>query len=226
MSRRVSAEIDAGIRRIIALQLWTLEAVKVNLRNPFRLVSGNHSPVYINCRRLISFPSFIDLFSAAAREIIQKQNVQVDVIAGGETAGIPFAAFLARTLNQPMVYVRKQTKRHGTESRIEGTSVRNCRMLLVEDLITDAGSKLDFIRALTEAGATVKDVLVVFDRLQGGRKALKKKGIRLHAMTDMTTTLRVAQESKLISANELRSIHSYLSSPARWHLARRLPYIS
>jgi len=226
MKPRTTRDIYTELRRIIALQLWAFEAVKVNLRTPFRLVSGNFSPVYINCRRLISFPSFVDLFGAAAREILKKEDLSIDVIAGGETAGIPFAAFLARALNRPMVYVRKRPKRHGIASRIEGTSVRKRRILLVEDLITDAGSKLDFIDALRKDGAVVKDVLVVFDRLQGGRKALIKEGIRLHSMTDMKMMLEVALESRLISTPTVQSIKAYLASPRRWHAMRQLPYRS
>ncbi len=224
MNRHSSAETEREIRRIVALQLWAYEAVKISLRTPFRLVSGNYSPIYINCRKLISFPAFIELFRAAAREIIRNNGIDIDGIAGGETAGIPFAAFLAVSLNKPLVYVRKKAKEHGIANRIEGTAVRDWQMLLVEDLITDAGSKLDFIEALTMAGASVRDVLVIFDRLQGGGAALKKRGVRLHAITDMKMVLSVAEDTNLIKTAALRSVRNYIASPARWHAIHGLPY--
>lgn len=218
-------EILASIRRATALQLWQLGAVKVNLEQPFKLTSGNFSPIYLNCRQLISSTSFADMFAAAARLICEAQNVRFDLLAGGETAGIPFAAFLARGFGKPMVYVRKAAKGHGVASLVEGTVHSGERVLLVEDLITDAGSKLHFISSITAAGGTVEDVLVLFDRQQGGRAALRDKGIQLHAVTDMEMALRVGGEGGAISASALAAVQKYLASPKAWHVERRLAYI-
>ncbi|MFH1009278.1 MAG: orotate phosphoribosyltransferase [Candidatus Latescibacterota bacterium] len=217
-------EFELQLGRLIALQLWELGAIEVNLAEPFRLVSGNYSPLYINCRRLISAPAFVDLFSASARIICDRRGVTFDVIAGGETAGIPFAAFLARAFARPLVYVRKKAKSHGIASRIEGTIRPGDKVLLVEDLITDAGSKLSFIEAIQESGGTVEDVLVVFDRLQGGREALHRHGIRLHSIADIDTALAVAEEIAMLSHDVLASIREYLANPAAWHQDRGLPY--
>ena len=199
MSGTIAEQVELGVRRVVALQLWQLGAVKVNLKEPFKLVSGNYSPIYINCRQLISAPAFADLFAAAARVICEQRGIAFDVVAGGETAGIPFAAFVARSFGRPMIYVRKETKAHGIASRIEGLLPPTANVLLVEDLITDAGSKLSFIDAIRQAGGVVKDVLVVFDRLQGGKNALGEQGIRLHAVTDMEMALSVAETDALRS---------------------------
>ena len=218
-------EITSTTRRLVALQLWQLGAIKVNLAEPFRLVSGKYSPIYINCRLLISSPAFADLFAAATRLIVEHRQVKFDVVAGGETAGIPFAAFVARAFGLPMVYVRKEVKGHGVPSRVEGSLQPQARVVLVEDLITDAGSKISFVEGIRGAGGVVEDVVVVFDRLQGGRDALKQEGIRLHALTDMDMVLAEAQVAGLVSREELDSVRSYLAYPKGWHLARGLPYL-
>jgi orotate phosphoribosyltransferase len=222
----LTREILNSIRRAAALQLWQLGAVKVSLVQPFKLTSGNCSPIYLNCRQLISSVAFADLFAAAARIIVESENLKFDFLAGGETAGIPFAAFLARTFSKPMVYVRKATKEHGLSSLVEGVLSAGARVLLVEDLITDAGSKLHFVKGIKEAGGTVDDVLVLFDRQQGGREALKDKSILLHAVTDMEIALEVASEIGAISAEVLTSVRDYLASPKAWHTERHLPYFA
>jgi orotate phosphoribosyltransferase len=224
MNDHLLEQIVEGIRRVVSLQLWQLGAIKVNLTEPFRLVSGNYSPIYINCRLLISSPAFVNLFSAAARIICDHRNIDFDVVAGGETAGIPFAVFLAHSFGKPMVYVRKATKDHGISSRIEGVLQPGTRALLVEDLITDAGSKLSFIEAIREVQATVRDVLVVFDRLQGGKEALAQETIQLHAITDMNIALEAGHTAKQISSADLVSIQRYLHEPRQWHLERGLQF--
>lgn len=221
----LTQEILVSIRRAVALQLWQLGGVKVDLDQPFKLTSGNFSPIYLNCRQLISSTSFADLFACAARLICETQNVRFDILAGGETAGIPFAAFLARGFGKPMVYVRKGAKGHGVASLVEGRVQPGERVLLVEDLITDAGSKLHFINSITAAGGTVVDVLVLFDRQQGGGAALKDQGIQLHAVTDMEIALRVGREAGAISGSALAGVQKYLASPKAWHVERRLAYI-
>lgn len=224
MSERVLEELELGIRRVAALELWQLGAVKVNLDEPFKLASGNSSPLYVNCRQLISAPAFADLFAAGARILCQRRGIRFDVIAGGETAGIPFAAFLARSFGCPMVYVRKAPKSYGIASRIEGMLEPGSRVLLVEDLITDAGSKLSFVEAISAAGSTVQDVLVAFDRLQGGHEALGHLGIALHAITDVDAALAVAEDAGLLAGEQLAEIRQYLKDAGAWHAARGLDY--
>ncbi len=225
MTASTSDHMLALMRRLIALELWRVGAIKVNVPEPFRLVSGNYSPIYINCRQLISSPAFVDLFVAGARLICDRHHIEFDLLAGGETAGIPFAAFLARAFGAPMIYVRKRSKEHGTRSIIEGVLPHDASVLLVEDLITDAGSKLAFVHAIEDAGGQVENVLVAFDRLQGGRQALADVGVRLHSTTDMDVALAEAKLSGTLAAGAMNSVQEYLSSPASWHAARGLPYV-
>ena len=220
-------EVDPVRERLaaaVALQLWELEAVRVRPDEPFRLASGNHSPIYVNCRRVISEPVFMQLFCAAAVAICERREVRVDAVAGGETAGIPFAAYLAQAMTRPMAYVRKKAKGYGIGSRVEGHLEAGARVLLVEDLITDGGSKLGFLDAVAEVGAEVRDVLVLFDRQQGGADLLARRGVTLHAVADRGSTLAVGQAAGLLSADAADTVEAYFNDPQAWHRARGLEY--
>ncbi|MEM7357313.1 MAG: orotate phosphoribosyltransferase, partial [Acidobacteriota bacterium] len=209
--------ILSRLREAIAFYLWRLEAVRVSPDEPFRLASGNRSPIYVNCRRVISEPGFMQLWSAAALLICEGRGLEIDAIAGGETAGIPFAAYLAPTLARPMVYVRKKAKGYGIASRVEGHLDEGSRVLLVEDLITDGGSKVGFLEAIRAAGGEVHDALVLFDRQQGGSELLAGHGTRLHAVADRATTLAAGQAAGVLSAAASTTVEEYFADPAGWH---------
>jgi orotate phosphoribosyltransferase len=219
-----SGGIAALVTRAIGIELWSMGAIRISGGDPFRLASGNYSPIYINTRLLIGSPIFARMFVAGARTVLPPAHT-FHRIAGGETAGIPFAAFLAFDYAKPLLYVRKQPKEHGLRGRIEGPLIERDRVLLVEDLITDAASKLSFIHALRAEGGIVEDVLVVFDRGQGGAKALEDEGVTLYALTNMTTVLRVGTDEGHISSAQTEAISRYLASPEEWHSERGLPYV-
>ncbi len=212
----LSEAILVRLRQAAALMLWQLGAVQVRPRRPFRLASGNLSPIYVNCRRAISEPAFMELFCTAARVICGRRRLAFEVVAGGETAGIPFASYLAASLSRPLVYVRKKAKGHGLANRVEGHLDGGERVLLVEDLITDGGSKLGFLDAVAEAGGEVRDVLVLFDREQGGAETLERHGVALHAIADLTTALAVGEAEGRLSAAERAMVDGYLRDPEGW----------
>ena len=145
----------ATVAQLTARMLLEVEAVRFSDGEPFIFTSGWASPVYIDCRRLISFPrvrqTLVDFgISTIYREIGFEQ---FDTVAGGETAGIPFAAWIADRLMLPMQYVRKKPKGFGRNAQIEGHLEAGSRVLLVEDLTTDGRSKVNFVHALRNAGA-------------------------------------------------------------------------
>ncbi len=226
MKYDTTSRIFKQLSETVSLLLWDAGAIRLDLDEPFKLASGNFSPIYINCRRIISNPSIMALFTAASHIILERRNLEFDLVAGGETAGIPFAAVLAQSLSKPMIYVRKAKKGYGLAALIEGSSPKEKRVLLVEDLITDAGSKLHFIEVIRNAKGTVNDVLVLFDRQQGGRAALQARGIELHSITDLKTALDVAGETGIIPRTELDEVRGYLDDPHRWHERRGLEYTS
>ena len=169
---------------LTAKMLLEVEAVRFMTDKPFIFTSGRASPVYTDCRRLISFPRVRStLIDFACATIMRDAGFeQFDAVAGGETAGIPFAAWMADRLGLPMLYVRKKAKGFGRNAQIEGHLVEGQRVLLVEDMTTDGGSKVNFCNALREAGAKVDHVLVFFfyDIFPEGQKILSDLGVTLH----------------------------------------------
>ena len=216
--------ILSRMRQACALSLWEMGAIRVNAQQPFQLASGNYSPIYVNCRRAISDPDFMRLFSATASMILSRRASSFDCVAGGETAGIPYASHLAGMIAKPMVYVRKKSKGYGLGARVEGGSVDGKAVLLVEDLITDGGSKLSFLDAISEAGGKVTDVLVLFDRQQGGGDLLAERGVGLYAVTDRTTAFAVGVSADLIDDPTQISLDDYFRDPVSWHRQRGLSF--
>lgn len=208
----------------VAKDLLETRSVYVNLKQPFTLTSGRRSPVYVDCRRLISYPKIRYRIVIRFAEIVAaKIGVkEVDVIAGGETAGIPYAAFLAVKLNKPMVYVRKTPKGHGRSAQIEGVLNQGDRVLLVEDLVTDGESKLQFKAGIETAGGRMTDCLCVFeyrcDRLglQEARENLARHDIRLHSLATWDDVLSVMEIEGRFSAEQRDELLRFLKDPEGW----------
>lgn len=203
--------------------LLDIEAVHYWSDQPFIFTSGWASPVYIDCRKLISTP-------LQRREIIQLAAEEIDrhigrdgfdLLAGGETAGIPFAALLADYFYAPLIYVRKQPKGFGRLSQIEGSLGAGKRVILVEDLTTDAKSKINFCAALKRAGAVVDHAVVVFyyGVYPDAEANLKEAGIVLHALTDWKTTLDVAEARGYFDAAQVKVVREFLADPPTWSKA-------
>src|ERR1700741_212771 len=170
------------IAELTAKMLLEVEAVRFMEDKPFIFTSGWASPVYTDCRRLISFPRVRrTLIDFGASTVMRDAGFeQFDAVAGGETAGIPFAAWMADKLGLPMLYVRKKAKGFGRNAQIEGHLTPGQRVLLVEDLTTDGRSKVNFCLALREAGAVVEHVFVNFyyDIFPESKKTMADLGVR------------------------------------------------
>ena len=204
--------------------LLDIEAVNFRPDDPYTFTSGRKSPSYIDCRRIISFPSARRELSRLAVELIERDigSGEIDVVAGGETAGIPFAAWIADALEQPMIYVRKQPKGFGRMAQIEGELPEGARVLLVEDLTTDGGSKVRFIEALRKAGATVAHTYVVFHYgiFAEGLATMAELGVKLHALATWWDVLDVARAGDLYTPDQLDTVEAYLDDPEGWSAAR------
>src|SRR5579885_92327 len=172
------------IQQVTSRILLEVGAVNFSSATPFIFTSGWASPVYIDCRRLIFYPRVREtLCEFATSTILREVGFEaIDVIAGGETAGIPFAAWIADRLMLPMQYVRKKPKGFGRNAQIEGHIEDGDRVLLVEDMTTDGRSKVNFCKALRGAGAVVEHCFVLFfyDIFPEGRKILSDLGVTLH----------------------------------------------
>jgi len=212
------------IRDLVSALLWETRAFKVSFEEPFTLASGNRSPLYVDCRVIISYPWARGIVTSCAQWLCEADHVAADYVAGGETAGIPFAAWLAERWAKPFVYVRKQPKGYGMGAQIEGDLPPGKRVLLCEDLITDGKSKLTFVDGIEKAGGEVKDCLVVFDREQGGAELLRRRGVALHSLSDLASCLRFVTAAGHFTPDAGASIDAYLADPARWHAERGYDY--
>ncbi|MGB1077830.1 MAG: orotate phosphoribosyltransferase, partial [Bdellovibrionales bacterium] len=142
--------------------------------------------------------------------------------AGGETAGIPYSAFIAERLDIPMLYVRKKPKGFGRMAQIEGCMDEDGKnVALIEDLQTDGGSKKLFIDVLRDAGAKVEHAFVVFHYgiFPESLENMKKLGVELHSLTDWWNVLEVAKEQNYFDAETLSSVESFLNDPEGWREA-------
>ena len=215
-------EISATARTTARI-LLEIEAVLFRPDDPFIFTSGRASPVYVDCRKIISFPRARARLMDLGVEMI-KQEVgyeSLEAIAGGETAGIPFAAWIAERLALPMLYVRKKPKGFGRDAQIEGDLKEGSRVLLVEDLATDGGSKLNFIEALRTAGAEAAHTFVIFHYgiFPEGIAALEAKGVRLHALATWWDALAVAEEEGYLPGDGAKQVRAFLQDPEAWSAA-------
>ena len=200
--------------------LLEIKAISFNTDTYFQLASGKFSPVYVDCRRIISFPKartkIIRMMVSLIQERVGEEFFQN--IAGGETAGIPFAALVANELQLPMTYIRKKPKGYGKNSRIEGMLDAGENVLLVEDLATDGGSKFSFVDAIRTAGGNCRYSSVVFyyDIFPEATRKLKEHGIELLYLTNWQAIIDSQRIRTLLSSAEIREISTFLENPKYW----------
>ncbi len=212
------------IARLTARMLLEIGAVNFNTDTPYTLASGLPSPSYIDCRKLISFPRIrATLMDFLTVTVMRDAGFEAfDNIAGGETAGIPFAALVAERMALPMTYVRKKPKGYGRNARIEGAMTEGQRVLLVEDLTTDGGSKLSFVDAIRETGATCGHTAVIFyyDIFPETEKTLGDHGVALHHLCTWWDVLAEAKAQGVFAEATLTEVESFLNDPRAWQAAR------
>jgi orotate phosphoribosyltransferase len=215
----------AEMARLTARALLEVGAVHFNAREPFTLASGLPSPTYVDCRKLISHPRLrATLMDFLACTVMREAGFEAfDNVAGGETAGIPFAAFMAERLALPMTYVRKKPKGYGRNARIEGVLREGDRVLLIEDMTTDGGSKLSFVDAIREAGGTCAHTAVVFSYgiFPEITRTLGDHGVTLHALATWWDVLAEAKVSGSFDAETLAGVEAFLTDPRAWQDAHR-----
>ena len=213
------------IARLSAGMLLEVGAIDFNTRQPFTHASGKQAPTYVDCRRLISFPRVRStLMDFLAATILREAGFEAyDNVAGGETAGIPFAALIAERLALPMTYVRKKPKGYGRNARIEGRMTEGERVLLVEDLTTDGGSKLSFVDAIRETGATCAHTAVIFyyGIFPQTEKTLGDHGVSLHSLCTWWDVLAEAKAQGSFDATTLTEVEAFLNAPREWQEAHK-----
>ncbi len=211
---------DAEAAETTARILLETKAVLFSPEKPFTFTSGRVSPVYIDCRKLISFPrarrKLMDMGAALIEREIGFESL--DAVAGGETAGIPFAAWLAERMALPMLYIRKKPKGFGRNAQIEGVLEEGQRVLLVEDLASEGTSKLNFVQAIRAAGGEIAHTFVIFHYgiFPQSVASLAAEKVALHALATWWDVLAVAESLGYFTPSQFAAVKSFLEAPDAW----------
>ena len=209
--------MNKEISQHVAKLLLDSQSIMINTKEPFTYTSGKIGPTYCDMRRLISLPETRTIIMDYAAELIKPLGM--DYLAGGETAGIPYAAFLAERLNLPMLYVRKKPKGHGRMAQIEGHVEKdNANIILIEDLMTVGTSQKIFVDALRAANTEIKNSFVIFsyDIHVQKEENVKAMGITVHALTNWWAVLDVARNDNYFDNETIASLEEFLNAPDDW----------
>ena len=211
---------DNDYKTEIAKILIDIESVKFSFKNPFTLTSGHKSPVYVDCRKIISFMKERNIILKHARNYLVNNNIEYDLLAGGETAGIPYASILSEQLQKKMVYIRKKPKGFGKNQQIEGSFKENQVSILIEDLATDGGSKVIFVEAMRNAGLAVKDIFVIFyyDIFNFEESALSKLNVNIHSLCTWKDIISVLEKRNTFNQTDIENLKEFLSKPDEWRV--------
>jgi uridine monophosphate synthetase len=196
-------------KRQLARALFEAECVRFG---DFVLHSGAHSPVYVDLRRLVTYPAIMKMVARAYAELLAP--LTYDRIAAIPYAGLPIGTAVGLEVGRPVLYPRREAKSYGTRRAIEGEFQAGERAILLDDLITSGGSKLEAMEPLNEAGLEVRDVVVLIDREQGGRQDLAAQGYRLHAALTLRELVTLLADDGVLARSDAEAVLRYLTEAA------------
>ena len=211
--------------KLTARMLLEIGAINFNIEKPYSLSSGFLSPSYIDCRKIISYPKvrrkIIELMVKTIEREIGPKVIQY--IIGGETAGIPFATLAAEKLEVPMSYVRKKAKNYGKNRLIEGEILIKKECLLIEDLMTDGKSKIDFLLKIREHNITCRHGLVIFnyDIFPETKSSLKENKIEMHYLATWKDVYDQLISTASFDSSITKQIKNFIDDPIGWSESRK-----
>jgi uridine monophosphate synthetase len=176
----------------------------------FTLKSGLKSPIYIDLRRLVTYPRLLEQVASAYLPVLEK--LEFDRLAGLPYAAIPIVTAISLQAGYPVIYPRKEIKTYGTKSEIEGEYQAGETAVVIDDLTTTGGSKFEGIEKLTSAGLKVKDVVVLIDRQSGAKEALEAAGFRLHALLTISELLEYWEQTGKVDLEKIAATRAFLKA--------------
>ncbi len=191
----------------ISKLLTDCDAIKIG---EFIGSSGKKLPYYVDLRLIPSYPGIFHKIIDAYIDLIKKDNITFDRIAGVPIGALPFAAAIAYKLKKPLLIIRKEPKEHGREKQIEGVLNKGEKVLIIEDLVTTGGSVIKTKKVLENCGAVVCDVAVILDRYEGGYENLKSNNLKLHSATNILELIVELKGENLISQENYNKIYDHI----------------
>ncbi|MCI9057176.1 MAG: orotate phosphoribosyltransferase [Oscillospiraceae bacterium] len=199
----------------IAKDLLKIKAVFFRPEEPFTWASGIKSPVYCDNRLTLTAPEVRNDVENALAETIRREYPDAQVLMGTSTAGIAHAAITGHILGLPMGYVRSGSKDHGRQNQIEGRLEPGQKVVVVEDLISTAGSVLEVVGVLREAGAEVLGIVSIFTYgMKKGLQRLAEAHVRNISLTDFDTIARAAAEERYIKSEDIARLIAFRDNPS------------
>ncbi len=199
----------------IAKDLLSIGAVFLRPEQPFTWASGIKSPIYCDNRLTLTAPEVRNHVEEGLAELIRKHYPEVEVLMGTSTAGIAHAAITAAILNLPMGYVRSGSKDHGRGNQIEGKLEAGQKVVVVEDLISTAGSCIEVVEALRNAGADVLGIVSIFTYgMQKGLDRLAAAEAKNYSLSNLDALVEVAAEEGYIKAEDKERILKFRNNPS------------
>lgn len=209
--------IDKNTAEKVAEILLKIKGITLSPKKPFRYSSGILSPVYVDCRILMSYPIKRRIIRDFYIKAIKSTHNSVDVIAGTATAGIPHAAWIAEKMKLPMIYIRGKAKDHGKGNQIEGIIEKGQKAVVIEDLISTGESSLGSIQAIQEAGGEADHIFsIITYRMKKSEDNFKANRVELFSLTDFKTVVDVALNEKYIKKEDQNIILEWVKDPASW----------
>ena len=203
------------MQKDIAKLLLKIKAVFLRPEKPFTWVSGIKSPIYCDNRLILSHPKERRQVEDALAALIREHYPETELIAGTATAGIPHAAYVSDILDLPMAYVRGAAKDHGRSNRIEGRVSTGQKVVVVEDLISTAGSVTDVVLVLRDAGAQVLGIVSIFTYgMQKGIDRLAQAEVKNVSLTTFETLIKVAAEEGYIAERDILRLEAFQKNPS------------
>ena len=203
------------MKRLIAKDLLSIQAVFLRPEQPFTWASGIKSPVYCDNRLTLTSVQVRNDVENAIAQTVKEQYPEAEVLMGTSTAGIAHAAIAAHILGMPMGYVRSGAKDHGRGNQIEGKLEKGQKVVVVEDLISTGGSVIEVVNVLREAGAEVLGIVSIFTYgMKKGLDRLAEAKVRNISLTDFDTVAEIAAETGYIKEDDVAKLIAFRNNPS------------